>query len=486
MPFSTVAFVVLILAALNSQGSPVVGLGLEENIQSINSTSHNNVGQGWTPSPNGRGSFDIIWVCVLTLVLCCWTSLCLNVPPPTWGRWRKIHQKVIMSSMSGLGPEFTFQLALGQWASARRSVEDFRRSGHPQWSLRHAFLAEMGGFVLRSPDFVEFPLNAKQVHYLVTHMYIPFSAVCIDPKVIADKNKRDGLARFIAVCQVLWFTLNCFARLFQNLAITTMELSLLAFILCTLGTYILWSRKPMDIGSPIVLIPNVTLAEILVRGGDEARKPYRCTPLDFVGREHSSWYLYWTYWMNIARRLRLAFPLKRGPIDMIPDDNFPPLSCMGNLVVFVFQLTYAGIHLCAWNFHFPTGTERLLWRIAALYILSSILLYWVIDLCSKQVVASCPADEPYTKMENIFKPAMRSSRLTARIKALFSELRNNTPGDDPAMAIPLRALMPVTTLGAGYCIARAYIVLESWLSLRNLDPSAYKTVDWTLFLPHVQ
>ena len=112
--------------------------------------------------------------------------------------------------MSGLGPEFTFQLALGQWSSARRSVEDFRRSGYPQWSMKHVFLADMGGFVLHARDWVPFPLNAEQVHYLVTHGYIPYSAVGLDKRVIDGKNKGDGIVRVIAVCQILWFSLNCF------------------------------------------------------------------------------------------------------------------------------------------------------------------------------------------------------------------------------------------------------------------------------------
>ena len=37
--------------------------------------------QGWTSSPNGRGTIDIIEACFITIGLCAWTMLCLNVPP---------------------------------------------------------------------------------------------------------------------------------------------------------------------------------------------------------------------------------------------------------------------------------------------------------------------------------------------------------------------------------------------------------------------
>src|SRR5271168_2665592 len=36
--------------------------------------------QGWTPSASGRGTIDIIWSCALTMFLCSWSVLCLQVP----------------------------------------------------------------------------------------------------------------------------------------------------------------------------------------------------------------------------------------------------------------------------------------------------------------------------------------------------------------------------------------------------------------------
>ena len=36
----------------------------------------------WEPSPNTRGTFDILSTCIITLLLCVWTAVHLNVPPP--------------------------------------------------------------------------------------------------------------------------------------------------------------------------------------------------------------------------------------------------------------------------------------------------------------------------------------------------------------------------------------------------------------------
>jgi len=451
----------------------------------LHSRQHNESAfQGWTAHPNGRGTTDIIWGCCVTIFLCCWSVVCINVPPARWGRWRRIHEKILVTCMSGLGPEFTFQLALGQWLSARLSVQDFKQSGFQHWSMKHAFLADMGGFVLHAPDFVEFPLNARHVHYLVVKGYISYDSVGIDVDIINDKNKVNGLVRFITVTQILWFSLQCLARLLQHLTLTTMELSALAYIFCTLGTYFLWIRKPMDVTSTIVLQPNTSLANILIQAGYLARQPYRSTPLDFVDREHSSWYLYWTYWMNLVRKLRLLYPIKRGPIEMIPDDNFPPLSGTTVAVLILFQGTYAAVQICGWNYPFPTPLEQLLWRVSSLYIILSIVLFWIVDTYAWKVYPTlkrylCKPVKPDSEMgySNLCCARTPWTSSTARI-------RNNTSPYDTSMDIPLKALIPVTALGIGYCIARAYIFVEDWISLRALPPDAYDTVEWSALLPH--
>lgn len=62
--------------------------------------------------------------------------------------------------------------------------------------MTHAFFADMGGFLLQSPDYPDFPLDAEQLYYLVTKKYIEFPDV--DTEDIEDKNKSDGLARYVS------------------------------------------------------------------------------------------------------------------------------------------------------------------------------------------------------------------------------------------------------------------------------------------------
>lgn len=246
----------VIMMALQCCAKPLISTSARNVVASEN--SDNIQLQEWTSPPNGRGTLDIIWSCHVTVFLCCWSVLCVNVPPPTWGAWRRIHAKAIAALMSGFGPEFTFQLALGQWSSARRSVAAFKKSGYNDWTMKHAFLADMGGFVLHPSDWIAFPLTAKQIHYLVTHEFVSYEDVRLSKHIIDDKNKAAGVVRLITVCQILWFCINCFGRLAQHLVLTTMELSVLSYIMCTTGTAILWASNQwmLDIPSYWFLTPR--------------------------------------------------------------------------------------------------------------------------------------------------------------------------------------------------------------------------------------
>lgn len=133
-----------------------------------------------------------------------------------------------------LCPELMFSFAYGQWLQARQSVQDFNQAAPAdspvlhkrsklerikgiftctglisesrstrRWTMKEAFFAEMGGFRLRTRNFATFPLDAKQVHYLVSNGHIKLPT--LEERVMEEKNKADGLLRAITLCQILWF-----------------------------------------------------------------------------------------------------------------------------------------------------------------------------------------------------------------------------------------------------------------------------------------
>lgn len=100
-----------------------------------------------------------------------------------------------MFSLSMLGPEFIFMLALGEYMHAHASVKLFHDEGYESWTIKHGFYANMGGFILQCKEWKPFPVDAKQLLYLVTRGYITYPETSDD--LISDLDKSDGLARLV-------------------------------------------------------------------------------------------------------------------------------------------------------------------------------------------------------------------------------------------------------------------------------------------------
>ena len=58
----------------------------------------------WKPSCNTRGTFDIFSTCVITLLLCMWTAVHLNVPIPG-SVWEQRLRKVGWLALALVAPE---------------------------------------------------------------------------------------------------------------------------------------------------------------------------------------------------------------------------------------------------------------------------------------------------------------------------------------------------------------------------------------------
>ena len=59
--------------------------------------------------------------------------------------------------------------------------------GYEDWSMIHAFFADMGGFLLESPGSELFPIDAEQLFHLVKAGYFPYPD--LDVEDIRDKSK---------------------------------------------------------------------------------------------------------------------------------------------------------------------------------------------------------------------------------------------------------------------------------------------------------
>ncbi|KAK5120488.1 hypothetical protein LTR85_006143 [Meristemomyces frigidus] len=467
--------------------------GLDQWLRRSESSSNSSTPtQGWTSQPNGRGTIDIIWSCVFTIFLCSWSVLCVNVPAKTDKQWTILWRRLYLTGLGVLAPEVILQAALGQRLSAARSVKAFSvsaeglgTSARAAWTLNHGFFADMGGFVLHTSDGSQFPINAKQLHYLVTKSYIALPAITKED--IQDKNKVDPLLRVITVAQILWFVLSCIARVAQNLAVTTFELTTIGFIFCTLGTHICWAHKPADVNVPVMLHCDTPMTQIRREAGlPGAAPPKDLTPLDFVSREAWVWSAWWLFALKALRSVTgIDFHQDSRPISRMPNDDWPCLPPLAIVGVGFFDMTYAAIYVSGWNLWFQTDTERILWRVSTTVILAAfaafLLLYALLSAlpCLRRTLAAVRG-----------RACASRRKLAAHISRRTGGVQTHRSADAVATAkqsfhLPVPVAVCFTAVAFVYMLARAYILLECCLVLRQLPATAYETVDWAGLLPHV-
>ncbi|KAF2150102.1 hypothetical protein K461DRAFT_260127 [Myriangium duriaei CBS 260.36] len=456
---------------------------------------------GYVPSPDGRGTLQILWGSIFALFLCSWSALFLHVPAPTDTQIRIFRRRFLLTGLVVLAPELLFAGGLNQWLSARRSVRAFRDSGEQGWTMTHAFFADSGGFVLDAPDRAPFPLNGKQLHFLVMRGYVDMPR--LSRKQIEDKNKVDRMLRAVTLWQIFWFSVNIAARLAVQLPITTLELTTFAFIVCSSLTSLLGFMKPADVRTSEVIkckytiehIVNTAIVEKTNFGTYKDPKVFRFTPLDFISREEWHWSILWSNWINLACLILRVDPSHAHPRgDRIMNTYTIPFKGLIYGLLLGVSYIYGSIFLLAWNHKFPSETEQLIWRICSISVLLSMMLY---DLVEKFGFRWWPAIRARYLADKLWYKNLRNrfyfweprhpflKRVHNFVNRALKWLRNNSPGQHKELDVPLKVAIPMYFLGAVYLLSRGTILILDFIELRSLPPEAYETVDWSSMLPHM-
>ncbi|MCJ1256716.1 hypothetical protein MMC24_004540 [Lignoscripta atroalba] len=408
---------------------------------------------GWVDSPDGRGTIDIIWGCMLTIFLCVWTVLTLNVPAPDTTLWAFTRNKIRWAILTFLGPEWLSGMAGAQWSIARRAKKQFRDEGI-KWTMRQSFFADMGGVRVQLQDD-EFPVTSKHIYVLFKLGLIKLDA--ITPAAIEDRSKADGVAKLFAIVQTTWFILQCLARLLQQISITSLELSTIAFVVCTIGTNILWWDKPKDVFVPIVLKIDCTLEGLLAMAGPQIldakseATSWKWSPLEKFDdlrpnfRVDAGQYFprtYRTKYFELSQQAQKA---------RFRNDRFPPLErdWLLNHFLSVLSLLFGAVYVAGWNISFPTHTEQIVWRICTAILLSLVVAFWAVDAAVE-----------------------------------LHQRRKMVPEDQKVAITPAKMALYALIVMV-YMTIRIYILVEPFVCLRSLPAVAYKTVQWSSFIPHV-
>ena len=255
----------------------------------------------WKPEPDTRGTWSVLSTCLVTMTLCLWTSLHLNVPQydkkaDVHQRWRKLG--MLIAGL--LAPElvayiawYQRQAAVKLTAKMKRILDDppcpkhedllakllklmgFRKESEQSpdaetqkrsskrrhvWTNVHSFYAVMGGFAFdtseSTPSFlpngrVRLTLNLRGLVYVAEKA--PWLLPDLSRDFIKDKSKASGLAKLLVCLQAIWFCVQCILRLAQGYAISLLELNVFGHCVCALLIYALWWNKPLDVEEPTLL-----------------------------------------------------------------------------------------------------------------------------------------------------------------------------------------------------------------------------------------
>ncbi|KAF2174901.1 hypothetical protein K469DRAFT_724937 [Zopfia rhizophila CBS 207.26] len=556
----------------------------------------------WTSAPNFRGTWDLLVSCVLTLTICVWSALHLNVPTANSTLKQRNLRRTKWIFLGIFAPELVVSTAFAQYLTAswlqREILKDvsYRKVEYQEWSITQCYFAVMGGITIQagegfdsSPRLSLTPEGVRLLSFLGRLPHVPESQV-------RDKSKADGLAKSIVCLQAGWMILQIIGRLIAHLPVTLLEINTIGHVLCALVLYLLWWSKPLEVKDPTLIpreewmdpflalmwmcspisgtddgitemrcmsytppsqrrtasVPTIRVDEESSENGEELR-PHEThfsigstaarDPRKFLGPlgdfrvgsherppspspfDHHVSYMIKERELSTAPEHEIFFQLQEPhhPLQhsrkycrrafedckmhdsltqfaiqrwrlacILMDDlwnqcqnrpsymdfyfttsslglfvgettyinthipNFMGLSYLGQVNVHRDRLksalsfaaaAYGALHIAAWNEYFPTQAERILWIASSMAIGSSGIFLWLYFL-ARQSIESL----------DTFANRLRTNKI-------------------------------LSFLGRGiltlFILARVYLVVEAFVSLRRVPKSVYQTPEWSDFLPHL-
>ena len=154
--------------------------------------------------------------------------------------------------------------------------------------------------------------------------------------------------------------------------------------------------------------------------------------------------------------------IQRSPKNFVPYADFfskrckdwPEMEDMIKLpIALAFSVTalaYGGLHALAWHAYFKSPTEQLLWRISACVVMGGMPLLL----------------------------------LTAKLEDSLPKIFNYRPSI-PRSLISYLVRLTLMLFVLAYALARAYLVVECFISLAHLPAEVYDVPSWASYFPHI-
>ncbi|PVH80741.1 hypothetical protein DL98DRAFT_515134 [Cadophora sp. DSE1049] len=280
--------------------------------------------------------------------------------------------------------------------------------------------------ITRVPEHVDpFHLTAAGILHLRSLRLLPMLP-SVTVEELNDKSKSDAFSRLVSLVQIIWIVIQVIARSVQGLSVSQLEITVVAFSACAVVIYALGWKKTKGAAIPYTLLsyPGEISAEIIraacQNGPNEPlMNPMLSTLFDLD---------------NSAPAKVYGSPIPNDTSATRATGQDDPYQSLIGLIL--GSSIFGGIHCAAWNFSFPTGVERLLWRVTSCYCVAYIFIWYGLFVSSTLLGA----------------PWFR--RWSVRAAASL------------------------------YVLARFYLLVEVFRALAFLPPDAY-TSTWSSSIPHV-
>jgi hypothetical protein len=420
--------------------------------------------------------------------------------PSLWTRLTNLIRKEKRSVSKGPLQTVAFILLFNQLLVDRENERQ-------EWTMTHSFYVVMGGFAIdwKSWHFIRSKLahvTLRTRGFAVLAEYSLEKIPDLPKSHIQDKSKANDLAKLLVCGQTIWFCCQSLSRLSQGFTISLLELNTFAHAICALLSYIFWWEKPLDIAEPTLFesktvaawyladsmrsfpydtenlgvtfkfkskirnaaslgietlpfqVPEPLPDEVVILRNQELHG-YVLEP---IMKDQNASYLTREVFVSLNEVLEEA---QRYGVDLTDsyayltytgrrsrewetsttdwEDFVVPLVCAG--------VCYGGLHATAWNAHFSTPAQQLLWRLSSISLLAfaplALLAPWLMKLYRRYVHSLVEDLEFWIYMGVCF------------LLFLF------------------------------YAFCRVYLVVECFLNLAHLPESVYQVPSWSQYFPHI-
>ena len=349
----------------------------------------------------------------------------------------------------------------------------------------------MGGFVLTKDGLPMQAVSIQLFRRLIYQNAVGFPTLTNGE--IQERSKFHPIIPAIVLLQALWFAVQCLSRVTTGLLITQLEVTTLTLILSSAITFAFVWQKPLDVRHPILiqipdkfdinrLIYQPAVQKITKGDFDREQRMKRVVHrINFL--EHPSesqqdrsstshffyrllqifvWWPFRAVFLDVcdlaigldglqANELRVG--ALRIPLFYLPDSGdatlvILPLTC-------VLGMGTGVVHCLFWSWgHFPSETERLVWRINSVIVAG----FYAVNFLILAIIGLSTFVGHRPRPRVVFDVVISAFVVSSIVFFCVS-------------------LVP-------FVGARVVLLVESFWSLRSLPEEALKVVEWSGYLPH--